>query len=44
MTSPTSGELYVKAMVATGRCGEDLSVSPDADPQTKLLALVGRRA
>ena len=29
---------------SAGVFGENLSVSPDADPQTKLLALVGRRA
>jgi uncharacterized protein (TIGR03086 family) len=28
---------------SSGVFGEDLSVSPDADPQTRLLALVGRR-
>jgi hypothetical protein len=28
----------------TGVYGDDLTVSPDADQQTKLLALVGRRA
>ena len=29
---------------STGVYGDDLPVSPDADQQTKLLALVGRRA